>query len=325
MFSYRSLLKQALSISWRNKYLWFFGLFAALLAGSGGSWEYQIFHQNVNSNLIDNSYNYLGGILAVGDFVKSFILGLANLFRYDFLTAVSVLTLLLIIIFLFVSFIWLAVSSQGALIDNVKKLFSKKKPTLLSVRRGLEEGHNHFWPVLGLNILIKVIVCASFFIIGLPLLFMVFGNNGLLNALYIILFVIFVPVGAGLTLLVKYSIAYNVLDKHSFVKSLAAGKKLFIKHWLISLEMAVILFLIEFAASGAILLLIAIFLLPLILLGILFKLGGLIVFAILLAIVLIIVAGSWLTTFQTATWTGLFLNLKENTAVAKLERLFNRR
>ena len=38
MFLYRNILSQAWKITWRSKYLWFFGLFAALL-GNGGELE----------------------------------------------------------------------------------------------------------------------------------------------------------------------------------------------------------------------------------------------------------------------------------------------
>ena len=34
MFSYRALFRQAWEITWRHKYLWFFGLFASLVAGT---------------------------------------------------------------------------------------------------------------------------------------------------------------------------------------------------------------------------------------------------------------------------------------------------
>jgi len=41
MFSYRVILKQALKITLKYKYLWLFGMFAALTA-AGGSWEYNL-------------------------------------------------------------------------------------------------------------------------------------------------------------------------------------------------------------------------------------------------------------------------------------------
>ena len=38
MSFYRNILKQAWKITWRNKYLWWLGIFAALL-GNGGEFE----------------------------------------------------------------------------------------------------------------------------------------------------------------------------------------------------------------------------------------------------------------------------------------------
>ena len=36
MSLYRKILKQALVLSWQNKYLWFFGLFATLFIDNSG-------------------------------------------------------------------------------------------------------------------------------------------------------------------------------------------------------------------------------------------------------------------------------------------------
>ena len=44
---YRTILKQAWSLTWRHKYLWWFGIFAALL-GNGG--EFEILFNNVGAN-----------------------------------------------------------------------------------------------------------------------------------------------------------------------------------------------------------------------------------------------------------------------------------
>lgn len=325
MFSYRSLLKQALSVAWKHKYLWFFGLFASLTA-AGGSWEYQILTNNINKNLVDGSFSRLSNILALGEFLKNFCLGLVDLFRYDFWTILSALSLLIITVILLAFFIWLAISSQAALVDSVKKILnSRKKEPMLSIRHGLTEGHRHFWPVFGLNLLIKILIGLVFFIISLPLLFMVISDTTALMAAYIIFFVIFIPVGTGLSLMFKYAIAYKVLDNKSFVASLEKGWELFKKNWLISLEMAVILFVINFLTSGLLLLIISLFLLPLLLLGLMFKLSWLITLIMLLAIVLIILVGSLLSTFQIATWTSLFLRLKEKGGLAKLERIFRRK
>lgn len=325
MFSHRSLLKQALNIAWKHKYLWFFGLFASFIAASG-SWEYQILTNNVNQNLVDGSYSHLNNILAMGEMMRNFCLGMVGLFSYDFISILNAITIILLTFILLALFIWLAISSQAALVDSVKKLLnSRKKDNLLSIRESISAGHRHFWPVLGLNITIKILICFIFLIVGLPLLFMVISDTGALAVIYTILFAIFIPIATGLALIIKYAIAYQVLENKSFVSSLEYAEKLFRKNWLISLEMAVILFIINFLASGLLLLAISLLLLPLLLLGAVFNMGWLIFLVILLAIILIVVVGSFLTTFQIASWTGLFLRLKEKGGLAKLERIFRRK
>ena len=324
MFSYRTLLKQAWMVTWKHKYLWFFGLFASLVAGSG-SWEYQIITQNLGQSPIDGSYLRLGNILAIGDVVKNFFLGLISLFQQDFWIILNTFTVILVSAVFLLFFLWMAVTSQAALIDSLKKIIiSKKKPEQLSIHRGLTDGCRHFWPVLGLNIFVKILIYFIVFIIGLPLLFMVISNTGILFAVYIIVFVIFIPVAMGLSLLVKYAVAYQVIENKSIVSSLEHGARLFRNNWLVSLEMAVILFLFNFAFSGVALIILSLLLLPLFLIGMIFNLFWLTIFSLFLAIAVVIIFGSVLTTFQTAAWTNLFLHLKEKGGLAKLERLFSR-
>lgn len=324
MFSYRSLLKQAWSISWRHKYLWFFGLFASLTAASG-SIEYQVVTQNLNQNLIDGSYHHLANLLAIGELVKSLCLGFVTLFQYNIVVILNTLSLLLISLTLLVVFIWLAMSSQAALIDNVKKLLNPKKKTLdLSPRNGLTVGHKHFWPVLGLNILIQILVNAAFFFISLPLLFMVLGDASALVAAYTILFVVFLPVAVSLSLMIKYAIAYQVLEDEPLISALEKGWKLFWKNWLISLEMAIMLFVVNFLVGLAALLAMSLILLPLLLLGLLLKATLLVVLMFVLGLIIVVFIGSFLTTFQISAWTSLFLRLKEKGGKAKLERLFQK-
>ncbi len=324
MFSYRTLLKQAWATTWEHKYLWFLGLFASLVAGSG-SWEYQVVTQNLGQNPIEGSYMRMGSILAIGDVLKNFFLGLASVFRNDFWTILNIFSILLITAVLLIFFIWMAVSSQAALVGSLKKLLTaKKKPEGLSIRASLSEGHRYFWPVLGLNILVKILIYFAFFLVGLPLLLMTISDSSALFAVYIIIFVIFIPLAMSLSLLIKYAIAYKVIENKSFVASLEHGTRLFKNNWLISLEMAIILFLINFLFSGLALVVFALFLLPLFLLSLMFNLYWLMILILFIAIALVVILGSVLTTFQTASWTNLFLHLKEKGGVAKLERLFKR-
>ncbi|MFA5130802.1 MAG: hypothetical protein WC467_00060 [Patescibacteria group bacterium] len=325
MFSYRSILKQAWFIAWKNKHLWFFGLFASL-AVAGGSMEYQFMTQSTSQGLINGSYGILNKLLALSDLFQQIGLGLVTLFHQDFFTILNTITITLLTLTIICLFIWLAISSQAALVDSIKKLMSpKKKADSLSIRSGLTAGSQHFWSVLGLNIFIKVLIGFAFFIVSLPLLFLALSDQPSFIIAYTILFVIFVPIAVSLSLIIKYAISCRVLENKSVVASLTYAWHLFKKNWLISLEVALLLFIVSFLASALLLIIIGVFFFPLLWFSLAFSLGGMTVIIILLALILAALFGSLFTTFQVSAWTDLYLQLKANKGKAKLERVFQKK
>lgn len=325
MFSYRSILKQALNIAWKNKHLWFFGLFASL-AVAGGTMEYQFMTQGLGQGFIASSYKDLNGILATSYLLQGAWTGIINVFSGGIVAVLNTLTVLLLVGAILFIFVWLAITCQAALIDNIKKLINpKKKVSVSSIREGLTIGNRHFWSVLALNIFIKILVGLAFIIASLPLLFLVLSDNQSFIITYTILFVIFVPVAVSLSLIVKYAISARVLDNKSVVESLEQGWYLFIKNWLISLEIALILFIISFLASFILLIAIGIVFFPLLWVSLVFSITWLTYLIILLVLIVVVLFGSLLTTFQISTWTDLYLHLKNNKGVAKLERIFQKK
>jgi len=325
MFSYRVILKQALKITLKYKYLWLFGLFAALTA-AGGSWEYNLLSQGFGKNLIDSSYLQLEKILAVLELMVNFANGLITLITSDIWNILNALTLILLTGLLFFCFIWLSISSQGALINALKKILKgKQKTKSISYRENLTVGHKNFWQVLVMNILIKFTIIFSFFIISIPLLLLAIKDFSGLALIYIILFVLFVPFVTGFSLMMKYAINYQIFEGLGVFKSIEKADELFRKNWLISLEMAVILFLISFVAALAFALSASIILLPLFITGLVINALWLTWTITYIGIALTIFFGAVLSTFQISAWTGLFFHLKEKGgALAKLERLLKK-
>lgn len=325
MFSHRQILRQAWQTTWKHKYLWFFGLFAALTA-AGGSWEYNLLNQGLNQNIIDGSYLQLEKMISIFDLGTNFFSSLFNLIVTDIWGALNAFTLIIISgIFIFFA-IWLGISSQGALINYLKKVLKGKKAIKdFSYREHLTVGHKNFWPVFAMNILIKCLITFSFLIISLPLLLLALNDFSLLATIYIILFVIFVPLATSFALMMKYAISYQIFEEYGFMKSISKAYKLFRKNWLVSVEMAVILFIISFLTGLAFAILLSILLIPFLITGLAINalwLGWLITF---LGVILTIAFGAILSTFQISAWTGLFFHLKEqNGALAKLERLLRR-
>ncbi|MFA6416692.1 MAG: hypothetical protein WCW61_00705 [Patescibacteria group bacterium] len=325
MFSYRSILKQSWNIAWKNKYLWLFGLFASIAAASG-SFEYQVLANGLQSSALENSYSHINGLVLVLSAFGSFCAGFWNLFSYDIFTIINTLTVLIITLTLIVTFVWLSISSQAALVVSAKKLIvAKKKTPILNIRENLAKGHLHFWPVLGLNILIKVLVGLALFIMSVPLLFLAVNGSAYLAGVYVLSFIIFTPIAVSLSLIIKYAIAYNVLNDESFCASLKKSIKLFGNNWLMSVEMGIILFIISFLAGFLLLVIISIFIFPYLVFAANYGLAWLLVFLMFIVLALILFTGAILTTFQVSAWTDLFLELEEGRGEAKLERMFKKK
>lgn len=323
MFSYRLIIKQALIIAWQHKYLWFFGLFATIVAASG--FEYQFLTGNLQTGVLENPYYYAGSIVVALEALGLFILGIVDLFKYDLLTIVNTFTVIIIVLTLLTAFLWLSISSQGALVAASQKLIaSKKKVSSLSIRKFLTIGHQNFWSILTLNILVKVAVMLILSIISLPLIFLLSKYSISLTLIYTLAFIIFVPLAIAASLMVKYAIAYKVLDGESLLDSIKKSWIMFRDNWLVSLEMGVILFLISFVAGLLLVIVLSIVILPYLIFAIDYSMIALIVILAILALFLMLAVGSFLTTFQISAWTNIFMELKEGNGQAKLERVFKR-
>lgn len=321
MFSYRSILKKALRTSWHYKYLWFFGLFATLINPGG---EYQILNKIIKNGLYgDISENFQAvastGILSLKSFSNMLGLMKANPLS-ALMTIIAVVLLLCLICFI----IWLAISSQGAIVRKIWKIDSKKGSNRADFREDLNEGSKSFWPILGFNFLLKIAINFAFIIVSLPVILML-TNNILFSIIYIILFILFIPIAISLSLISKYAIGYSVLKKDTFTNSLKKSWQLFTKNWIISLEMAITLFSISIIGSFAILLVILLFPMPLFFVCL--ALGKITIawLVILLIIIFMIISGSFLATFQISVWTDLFIKLENGLGKSKVERLLTKK
>lgn len=314
---YRKILKTALKITWRNKYLWFFGLFASLLVGGG---EYEILRRGLGGTIENSPFLYWGKISQID--WQSFFYNIGNIIKQEPTSFFKVLFVFLLILVLSVFLIWLAVVSQSALVKATASNISNKKNNF---KEEVAEGINNFWPVLGINIIGKVLVYLGFLIISLPLL-LTASQTGIL--FYLIFFVIFIPLTLAFYLIMKYAIAFVVIKKENFIASLKLGWNLFIANWLVSIEMAIILFAIYFAISMAIILLLFVLAAPFLFLAIIFyKFTSIIGFwlivilAAILLLAVIIVGGASLTTYQITSWTTLFIELTGKGMTSKIVRV----
>lgn len=326
MFLYRNILKRALKLTWKFKYLWFFGLFAFLIDNGG---ELQVMIRGLDLNFNEGFMGTLRQFAETGVFSVSTLGNIGALFKSDPLTLFISLTVLLIVAALGLFLLWLSVVSQAAVVNNTARDIAGKEHDF---QEGLLAGIKNFWPVLGLNAILKVVLYLIFILVSLPLISSAFGpdyKEG--NLLFLVMFIVFVPLAILLSFIFKYSIAFAVIKGEKFVEAIRHGWMLFIDNWLVSLEMAFILFFIDLFYYLLLFWIILIISVPFIFvigvltnLALMFNSGVILSFSIITILLVTLITRSIISTFQISSWTGLFVELTGRGAVSKIVRVFGK-
>lgn len=326
MLSYRAILRQAWRISWKNRFLWFFGFFASIISFTA---EFKVITQAFNQETGIKSLNNFQMFLNTGIFSKDAWINIIKLFKTDPKSIIFIILIFLIILALVAFFAWLSTASQVGIIGSVEKIIKEKK-VRLNIKNGLKKGTKKFWPVFFMNILISIIINTIYLLISFLLILVIIKNQSLTTILYGFIFLIFIPISLFLSFIIKYAIAYIVIENKSFFKALKEGWKLFTRNWLISIEMTIVLFFINIIAMLAISLIsfVGFFLLFGIALSSIYILSSgllfwiILILGILFLLAVIILGGALLNTFQISSWTDLFIQIRNRGGYSKIERIF---
>lgn len=315
---YRENLKKAWEITKKNKLLWIFGLFAALL-GNGG--EFQIL-----AKIFEGVSNSQGGASQVVSFSPR-ASGTGQFFLNNPMEFFLALFAVLAILFLIGFFIWVAVASQTALINGINRRLLNLE---INFEEGLGTGNKKFNSVLGINIILKFAIYVIIFLIGMPLISMILKSNSSATIILCpLIFIILIPLAVTISFIAKYALAFVVLKDKDFFDALRSAFKLFLKNWVISLEMAFILFSINFLVGLLTILCLILVSTPLLAISFIYSIIGLPLFG--LAMIFLVMAvdlvilcfvGAFLATYQWTTWIILFKQLtSKETVLSKIERI----
>jgi hypothetical protein len=327
---YRPILKNAWQITKKFKALWFFGLFAAILS-SGGEFE-------LISRIIFNSGTSEQSVIK--GIVENFKLGLeagltngtsiwSNIWTsvIESPTALlSALLVMLITITITAFIVWLAVVSQVGLVRNID-LNSKNKKT--TVNEGIDKGVEKFWPILIVNAIYKLIILIVFILLGKEILLLtILKTTGVI--LHIVSLVIFSIITVIVSFLVRYQLLYMILKNTNAKEALKSSYDLFKNNWLVSIEMAFILFIVYFIITSIAAFVIAVLIavpmvfltgayqIPVWAMGIIGLLSFVSVF------IVTFFTTAILSTFQWSSWTLLFNKISSNRAISKIVKLSDR-
>ncbi len=179
---YLQIIQDAVKISWKNTYLWWFGFFIAL-TNLGGIFNY--------SSRSEKSWH------AIIKKQEVFYFSSQNIYW------VGGLTLLLVLFY--VLLVSLNIIGRGALIDSISKQL-RKKPA--NFKTGLTAGRKYFWKILILVLILSLSIFFLMIIIFTPVIFLFANHNYFIGSLLgFLALLILIP----LLLLVSYLKVYGYL------------------------------------------------------------------------------------------------------------------
>ena len=157
--------------------------------------------------------------------------------------------------------IFVSVSSQGALIHASAQW--AKKDSLPDTDKSWHVGVQHFWPLFFVNVFKKLFICALGLAVSWGAVNALIGNVTAWDlVLFLLLFVLAALVGMVLSFLVVYVACYVVVEKYPLSWAIASAWKMFIKHWLVSVEVGAIILVLNVVVGIIALLGFFIFFLP---------------------------------------------------------------
>ena len=321
---YRSILTNAWKINLRNKWLWLLGLFAAII-GNGSVYEALLRGFNNISEGRSVFYTFR-------EYVESGVFGMFSwakisaLWQTDPSAFGMSMFYMIVMICLIAILITIGVIGQGALIAGVIGIDQKKKVRL---KNAFHVGVEKFWPILELNVITKIFLLGVLIFLAYLASLIVFASSVFNIFIYVLSFIVFVILGIIIYFLTIYGTAYIILRNLGPWSALKKAWKLFTKNVMLNLEMGFLLFILNIVVG--ILFFIANFIIisPIFVIYVLFLFAGakiipavLMIIMILVFVVVMLVVGSWWSSFQLGTWALLFEKLDSSDAKSKIQRWF---
>ncbi len=228
--TYRQTIVHAWNVVWENKILWILGLLSVFLGQLGFS---DIFGKIWS--VFDDSLTK-GGVALVPLLKLNFTGGIWSALGLVWLSVICVAVIFLVI--------FLAAASQGTLISYAADWFKNGKHQTLA--KPWNKSIKNFWSILLVNVARQallfllllgfVLIADYFFVSRTPLEGFVFAASAVLVLLASLVF----------SALSIYTLCYVVIDGKGILVSIKKAWALFSEHLLVSLEVGVLLMLLNF-------------------------------------------------------------------------------
>lgn len=228
--TYRQTLGYAWEAVWHNKILWILGLLSVFLGQLGFS---DIFGKVWS--VLDASSLAGENISILSIFHVNISVGVWNI--------LGIVWLAIICIAIAVMVVFLAVTSQGALISYAADWFKTRKHK--EIDKSWHNSVKHFWNILLINLVRQTILFGL--LVGFVFVAKYFfsSQSWLQGLLFALASVIALFASLFLSVFSVYTLCYVVLDGKGLAKSIKKAWALLSNHFLVSLEVGVILMILN--------------------------------------------------------------------------------
>lgn len=308
--TYRQALLNSWRLVWHNKLLWILGLCSVALGQWGLSDFVGQLYVLVQNGFVNADFSALG--------VLKLDWGASNVLVVLLVVGLAVLILAFLAAIIFVS-----VSARGALISVAIAWYKNQKN--ISAARAWRDGVKNFLNLFGLTLAGKLTQTAVLLI--LSMIALKWGTAGsFLNSLFVAL-----SCGVALFLAMAieaisvYAAGYVVLDKAWLGHALKKGWRLFSKHILVSLELALGIILLDFLLVSLLILGSYVAFAPSLLLWVVAAAGGWqilatigLVLGLALMILFIALLAGLYNAFITCAWIYLFMKMHKEGILSRV-------
>ncbi len=301
------LYKQAFShswkLAWKQHALWPLGLFAATLGQMGivdfltQSWFTARGYQP------GEGWRVLFSLLKTGAVEGGVSGGMIGWVAF----------LIVLLLGIWAAFVFASVVAQGALVDATARSIKHKK--LPDASAAWHVGVRHFWRVLFVNIAKKLLLAIAGITVAaaaFPLLFTTGGSP----IFFLLVFLAASVVGIVVSFLAIYTVGYIVVEEYRFGEAVASAWRLFVEHWLVSLEVGITMFVLNILVAFLMVAALFLSLVPAFfayLFALLFTSGGIFALGVAVSATLFVLMffliASVFSVFVISTWTYLFMQM----------------
>lgn len=310
--TYQQALSHACELAWKHKTLWALGLLSAVVAqfGLGDFFGRLLFlYQQGGVGLMSSS------ILNNFSWIMPSAMSWATILGFIWLTG--------LVILLTITIIFITITAQGALISYASNYFKNKNFDNLT--KAWNKSIGHFWQLLKINILYKLLFCAILLSSASVIKVWVLAETTLLQIILGFVLGLLLFVYLVFSIVYFYVIAYVVVDNQLLPIAAKKAWNLFDRHVLVSIEIGLLMMLLNLlliiAGSTALLLAFLPSLVLWIVAGI-FGFTGLaslgLGLGLLLWLIIILIMVAVFNVFNTSAWVYLFIKMHKEGVVSRV-------